>query len=200
MVGIPTASIFANEVEFVVLSDCHSLFHTRRTSADSEISTLVVDVVFSSIENDKKYMVAIKKAVAILKNKEIKSKEDAIKFLKKATQLLSLVCVICRLKPDAAKAWCILGKHYQSQRNFEKSLHPLRKCFSIETTEDNKLNYGIALFDYGSIKEAKEVYESLEELKNSFEEVYNANPSNEKATYYYGLALSWVCICIPDDP
>ena len=192
--GPPTAAIFRNEVEFVVLSDRHSPLHTRRTSADSEIFPLAVDRVLSGVENDKKYMVAIKKAVAILKNKDAKSKDDAVKFLKRATQLQLPRCVIRRLKPEAAKAWCILGKHYQSQREFEKSLHPLRKCFSIENTEDNKLNYGIALFDYGSIKEAKEVYEIMRDLRNRFAQVYNANPSNEKATYYYGLTLSWVCV------
>ena len=84
-VGPPTAAIFRNEVEFVVLSDRHSPLHIRRTSADSEIFPL--DRVLSGVENDKKYTVAIKKAVAILKNKDAKSKDDAVKFLKRATQL-----------------------------------------------------------------------------------------------------------------
>lgn len=86
-VGPPTAAIFRNEVEFVVLSDRHSPLHIRRTSADSEIFPLAVDRVLSGVENDKKYTVAIKKAVAILKNKDAKSKDDAVKFLKRATQL-----------------------------------------------------------------------------------------------------------------
>lgn len=34
----------------------------------------------------------------------------------------------------------------------------------------------------------------MRDLRNRFAQVYNANLSNEKATYYYGLTLSWVCV------
>ena len=90
------------------------------------------------------------------------------------------------LKPNLPQAWCILGKHYQVQRLFEKSLYPLKQCSKIDPTVENLISYGSALFDYGNIEMALKI----------LEQAYNTDSKNEKAIYYYGLVLAWVRIWI----
>ena len=95
-------------------------------------------------------------------------------MLEAATKWISWDLIRNRLNPSEPKAWCFLGKHYQSQRQFENSLYPLKKCSSLDPSADNLVSYGSALFDYGNIDGA------LKTLKNT------------KALYYYGLVLAWV--------
>lgn len=90
------------------------------------------------------------------------------------------------LKPNLPQAWCILGKHYQVQRLFEKSLYPLKQCSKIDPAVENLISYGSALFDYGNIEMALKI----------LEQAYNTDSKNEKAIYYYGLVLAWVRIWI----
>ena len=63
--------------------------------------------------------------------------------------------VMSRLDSEKPKAWCILGKYYLGQKELKQSLMPLKKCSSIDPTTENRLNYGIALFDYGNVDIAR---------------------------------------------
>lgn len=134
------------------------LFHRRSVRRCIEFSSLTPSLPTQRLENDKKYKVALKKGVAILKNKDIKSKADAIKLLTRATESSSFQPLTRRLKPNEAKPWCIMGKYYQSQRDFKKGAFPMKKCSSLDPSNENVLNYGIFLFDYGDIKTAKTMH------------------------------------------
>lgn len=136
------------------------LFHRHGVRGCIEFSSFAPSLPTHRLENDKKYKVALKKGVAILKNKDIKSKADAIKLLTRATESSSLHTVTRRLKPNEAKPWCIMGKYYQSQRDFKKGAFPMKKCSSLDPSNENILNYGIFLFDYGDIKTAKTMHSS----------------------------------------
>ena len=103
-------------------------------------------------------------------------------MLEAATKWIPLDLIRNRLSPSESKAWCFLGKHYQSQRQFENSLYPLKKCSSLDPSADNLVSYGSALFDYGNIDGA------LKTLKKAVEK----DAKNTKALYYYGLVLAWV--------
>ena len=134
------------------------LFHRHGVRGCIEFSSFAPSLPSHRLENDKKYKVALKKGVAILKNKDIKSKADAIKLLTRATESSSFHTVTRRLKPNEAKPWCIMGKYYQSQRDFKKGAFPMKKCSSLDPSNENVLNYGIFLFDYGDIKTAKTMH------------------------------------------
>lgn len=119
---------------------------------------VVVIILFSYLDSNKKYIVALKKGVELIKKKDGKSKAEGVKYLEKATQYFVSYLILYRLEPSKPKAWCILGKYYQGQRELKKSLTPLSKCSSIDPTADNRLTYGISLFDYGNVDIAKEMF------------------------------------------
>ena len=98
----------------------------------------------------------------------------------------------CRIKGSAPKAWCILGKYYQGQHKLKDSLSPLKQCSTLDPSAENRLSYSIALFDYGNFNASKEMFHLAFFLTLSLSSIYNEDPSNKKAAYYYGLPLAWV--------
>lgn len=65
---------------------------------------------------------------------------------------------MCRIDPSKPKAWCILGKYYLGQKEFGKSISPLKQCQSSDSSSDNIMSYAIALFDYGNVDVAMPLY------------------------------------------
>lgn len=108
------------------------------------------------VDNSKKYIAILKKAVTLLKAKDNKSRLQGVSYLEKAAKYhWNYYYIVCRLEPTKAKAWCILGKFQYNQKELSKSIYPLKQCSSIDPSIENRLLYGQSLFDYGSVDVAK---------------------------------------------